>query len=331
MEQNWLTIKNKENNIIITKCSEDAYGDIVIPEGVTIIADMAFEKCNGITSVSIPHSVSNIGSCAFYGCDRLTSINIPDSVTNIGWGAFKDCTSLTDIVINNGIDQCGIQIFEGCRGLKKITIKKGQCGDIVRGLLSSSYGYGRSTWHLDSISFDESIKCIEDQDWGAEISVLDFRGSIPQTNGTFEDCVIGSLRVNTSRKQTIIPADIQEALDKAKHSTIIYAAPGLCKEASSVPGYIKATDAKDDELIDINTQYIMSVKPYELERYTPVTGSIITMVPINREFSHQIVVYEPCEIVLKKIEDAIESLSQKLGGVSGLINLLKFLCEKKMQ
>lgn len=329
MEQNWLTIENKENNIILTKCSEDAYGDIVIPEGVTIIADMAFEKCDGITSVSIPQSVVKIGLCAFNGCDRLTSINIPESVISIGYGAFNECSKLTDIILNNSIDQCGYEIFKGC-GLKNITIKKGERSDIVRGLFSSSYGYGRSTWYLDSLSFDKSIKNIENQDWLAEIGVLDFNGSIPQTNSTFERCAIKNLRVNTSRKQTNIPDDIQKALDDANHSTVVFAAPELCQEASSVPGYIKATDAKDDELIDINAQYIMSVKPYQIERYTPITGSLITMIPINREFAHQIVVYEPCSLVLKKIEEAIESLSQKLGGVSGLMNLLKFLCEKKM-
>ena len=48
--------------------------DLVIPEGVTAIADNAFSKCPQISSVTFPQSMLHIGENAFANCTRIRSI-----------------------------------------------------------------------------------------------------------------------------------------------------------------------------------------------------------------------------------------------------------------
>ena len=86
-------------------------GNIVLSSTITAgntfavvgIADDAFRRCAGLTSVTIPNSVTSIGEGAFYGCTGLTSITIPNSVTSIGGYAFAGCEGLTSITIPNSV------------------------------------------------------------------------------------------------------------------------------------------------------------------------------------------------------------------------------------
>ena len=48
--------------------------DLVIPNTVDSIHDMAFNMCTSLTSITIPNSVTSIGNEAFYGCTSLDTI-----------------------------------------------------------------------------------------------------------------------------------------------------------------------------------------------------------------------------------------------------------------
>jgi hypothetical protein len=65
-------------------------GSYAIPDGVTTIADHAFEGSLYLTNVSIPDGVTSIGNFAFNNCG-LIGVTIPASVTNIGDRAFWQC------------------------------------------------------------------------------------------------------------------------------------------------------------------------------------------------------------------------------------------------
>ena len=71
--------------------------ELIIPDGVTAIGDLAFRSYTSLTSVTIGDSVTTIGDFAFCYCDSLTSVTIGDSVTTIGEWTFAGCDSLTTV------------------------------------------------------------------------------------------------------------------------------------------------------------------------------------------------------------------------------------------
>lgn len=88
--------------VIRTYTNELKFGckNSTIPNTVTSIAEDAFNRCTGLTSVTIPNSVSSIGGYSFF-FTGLTSITIPGSVGLIGVNPFGGCAALTEIVVES--------------------------------------------------------------------------------------------------------------------------------------------------------------------------------------------------------------------------------------
>ncbi|MGN0543663.1 MAG: leucine-rich repeat protein [Acutalibacteraceae bacterium] len=117
------TVSNGE--AIIERRISDVSGDITIPDTlggypVTVISNMLFSYCTGLTSVNIPDSVTSIDECAFYKCTGLTSVKIGNGVTSIGDCAFSGCAGLTSITIPDSVTSIGGDAFFGCTGLKSV-------------------------------------------------------------------------------------------------------------------------------------------------------------------------------------------------------------------
>ena len=89
--------KNKTKLIQAPGALSGAY---VIPSTVSTVASLAFDACEGLTSVTIPDSVTTIGDWAFAVCTSLTSVTIPEGVTSIGDAPFIDCSSLKSILVD---------------------------------------------------------------------------------------------------------------------------------------------------------------------------------------------------------------------------------------
>lgn len=113
---------NKEKTEIVCFPKNKRNISFEIPNGITKIADGAFEYCDNLTNIIIPNSVKSIGNNAFDRCALLTGITIPNSVQSIGSSAFLKCSNLTDIAIPDGVQSIGEKTFFECVKLKSITI-----------------------------------------------------------------------------------------------------------------------------------------------------------------------------------------------------------------
>ena len=99
------------NNVLIDYVGDDT--QIIIPGGVTAVADGAFQGHKQITCVQMPETVTYIGKCAFRNCSALEDIQIPSGVEEIGFNAFGNTPWLQaqkeDFVVINGI----LYIYQG--------------------------------------------------------------------------------------------------------------------------------------------------------------------------------------------------------------------------
>lgn len=96
--------------------------DVVIPEGVRMIAGAAFAGNKTMKSVVIPDSVVSIGMSAFDSCAALEQIEIPDSVTSIEEGAFSNCRKLYSVKLPAGLTRIEPDTFSACYILQSINI-----------------------------------------------------------------------------------------------------------------------------------------------------------------------------------------------------------------
>ena len=125
--------------------------NLIIPEGVSTISELAFAGKEYIESAQIASSVTTIEDYAFsdcgnlknvefaensglvaikngvfYGCASLESITLPESLTQLGIEVFRDCIKLLNVEFgaDSGITEFGIMAFSGCSSLQKITVPK---------------------------------------------------------------------------------------------------------------------------------------------------------------------------------------------------------------
>lgn len=134
--------------------------EIVLPAGLKVIEQGAFEYCTALTGITLPASLEEIMPYAF-SRSSLTSVHIPDNVGYIGPGAFSACGNLSafsgKIASNDGrcliID--GDMVAFAPLGLTRYVVPEG-----VRyiGIGTVSYCDG-----LHSITLPESINSLASQ------------------------------------------------------------------------------------------------------------------------------------------------------------------------
>lgn len=120
---------------IIQKCADHG-SEIVVPEGITEIADFAFKECLQLEKVALPDSLERIGNQAFRGCLHLRTISLGENVKYVGHSAFRDCVRLERVsVLNPNVVLAG-RSFENCAALTDIELPD-ECTEIFEAAFNS--------------------------------------------------------------------------------------------------------------------------------------------------------------------------------------------------
>lgn len=112
------------NGKVLEKYNGSA-GDVIIPEGVTVIKNNAFSGCKTLKSVTIPASVKEIQQYAFCDCKELEQVNFSEGLQRIGRNAFYNCTALKSITIPRSIREISMLAFSCCESLEQINLPEG--------------------------------------------------------------------------------------------------------------------------------------------------------------------------------------------------------------
>lgn len=129
----------------------------IIPQGVTIINEHAFEGHTGLTSIKIPDSVTKIG-CGSFASTGLMSIIIPASVKVIEQFAFSGCFALEKCDIPECVLEIKDEAFSDCPVLKEIYLRynnpteaalNGFCFDVYSEIIDEWGGYRQDYYKED--------------------------------------------------------------------------------------------------------------------------------------------------------------------------------------
>lgn len=204
---------------------------VIISDGVTRIASLAFSQCSNLESITIPDSVKSIGECAFI-FSGISSITIPASVTYIELSAFMDCENFTSITVDeknvnyssidgvlfskdktelllypiniekasytvpNGVTKIGDGAFRSCETLTSVVIPDG-----VTDIGAGAFDY---CIKLESVTLPDSVRNIETEAFRS----CEALGSIKIPNGV-EKINIGTFMSCTSLSSVEIPQSVK--------------------------------------------------------------------------------------------------------------------------
>ena len=96
-----------------------------VPEGVTVIGEMAFRGKKQLKNVIIANSVKEIEHDAFYDCDELDNVYIPAGVKVVRGYAFAECDKLKKITFAGVPAKLSRHTFDDCDLLHDIIVPAG--------------------------------------------------------------------------------------------------------------------------------------------------------------------------------------------------------------
>ena len=187
----------------LTTIAESAFdgcrclASITIPDGVTSIGRGAFAGCKDLASITIPDSVTAIDEYAFYSCNGLTSVTIPESVISLGDCVFEECHFLETVKLPRHVTSFGIRTFYYCTKLKSVTVPEG-----VEHI--GLYCFSNCV-NLESISLPDSVKDIGEHafDGCTMLSGITVPANVESVgNYAFENCA--------SLTEMILPASVRQ-------------------------------------------------------------------------------------------------------------------------
>ena len=213
-----------QDETTLVECDK-ATANLVIPDGVTDIAEDAFKGCTILKRVTIPGSMKKISDHALQDCTSIESVTISDNVEEIGLAAFKNCTSLKEITIPDGVKTIGEDAFRGCTSIKSVelpdslkTIVDGafmECSSLASvkipdGIKEIDANVFSNCTALSSVTIPKSV---------TEIGVSAFMDCTALTSVTLPDTLetinASAFRGCAALKKVSIPKSVTEICDNA--------------------------------------------------------------------------------------------------------------------
>lgn len=259
-----------DNKTEVVGCKEDDSESIIIPEGVTSIANDAFKNNKQIKSVSFPESLINIGNSAFRGCAGITQISLNENLEIINFDAFYG-TGLSEVEIPCYVKKIGASAFN-CE--MKVDVLNTNFEDID-GVL---YDYNETRLFIYPSRKRDKHYDVEDgvqkiEYFAFEKSILQ-SVSLPESIKTlstniFNGCTnLTKLIINVEDPDEIeIDKDCFKGFDKSKCKLIV---PNGCKaKYSSHPmfnDFLSIEEIKDEEeVVEIKKPHV-AIDPIKLDK-----------------------------------------------------------------
>lgn len=159
-----------------------------------------------------------------------------------------------------------------------------------------------------------------------------FEGDLPKL-GDISDVYAKKIYVNSPLKD--IPRDVYEKLSnvltdvKGFNTKVITKKPELSTKTPNTPGYIGLTRVDNDEYEYINPRYIVKMEPVSFEKYDGIETGTRVLYAAHDSLSetYYFDYYEKLFDVDNKIKDAKEALAKSIGGLAGLLDVVKDMYE----
>lgn len=175
---------------------------IELPVDLQYIGINCFASCSNLAEITLPISLESIGGAAFYNCTSLKSIAIPYGVTGLFGNTFQGCSSLTDVVIPNSVISIGEELFADCTSLKSIVLP-----DSIKSI--GGYLFSGCT-ALTEVKFPQNITRLYDHMFYNCAGLTEI--IIPDTVITIEE---GAFKGCTALNDIIIPDTVAEIGESA--------------------------------------------------------------------------------------------------------------------
>lgn len=105
-----------------------------VPEGVTVIGEMAFRSKKQLKNIIFSSTVKEIEHDAFYDCDELDNVYIPANVKEIKGYAFAECDKLKRITFAGVPNKLSRHTFDDCDQLHDIIVPVGTTKEFRKAL-----------------------------------------------------------------------------------------------------------------------------------------------------------------------------------------------------
>lgn len=94
----------------------------MVKNGVTTIAENAFEGCENLHTIILPPTIEKIEACAFSGCKSLKWINLPRNIHEINDHAFQNCLKIRVVELGEtNLEMLGLSTFASS-GIEYLTL-----------------------------------------------------------------------------------------------------------------------------------------------------------------------------------------------------------------